>query len=149
MAGYVIKGLSGGSSVQSVATIYAPASATQRYAITSCAFGFTTVASAAFNWVLQNTTTAPTGTTQTPTADDPADAASTALAKDAVTVDGTATAGAYRMYWPFYQNNSGRWVAENDRQRKIIPVTNNAGVLLGLSAATTTVGAGSIAFEQL
>ncbi len=53
MAGYSVKGLSGGSSVQGVLYVNVAASSPQRGCITSCEFGFTTVASAAFTWVLQ------------------------------------------------------------------------------------------------
>jgi hypothetical protein len=148
MAGYSVKGLSGGTSVQGVLYVNVAASSPQRGCVTSCEFGFTTVASAAFTWVLQRCTTAATGTSRTPTPDDSADAATTLVAQDTITVDGSITANSFSLYWPFYQNNSGRWVAENDRQRKMIPATASNGYMLGLSAATTTVGAGMIHFEQ-
>lgn len=148
MAGYTLSGSSGGSSVKSVIALSAAASTPNRGCVTSCEFGFTTVASAAFIWILQRSTVAGTGTSITPIADDPADAATNFTALNALSADPTLTASAFEMWWPFYQNNSGRWVAENDRQRKMIPATASNGMALGLSAATTTVGAASMHFEQ-
>lgn len=148
MAGYTLECLSGGSSVQGIGYAYNPGASPVRFAVTSAEFGFTTVASAAFIWVLQRSTTAPTGTTYVVAADDPADAASIILGKNLPTADSTLTAATFGFYVPLYQNNSFRWVAENDRQRKMQPATINNGVMLGLSAASTTVGAGSLHFEQ-
>lgn len=149
MAGYTLECLSGGTSVQGIGYAYNPASGQiNRFCLTSAEMGFTTVASAAFIWVGQRSTTAPTGTTYVNSPDDPADAAAVILGKNLITVDASLTAATFAFYIPLYQNNSFRWVAENDRQRKMSPATASNGYMFGLSAATTTVGAGSLHFEQ-
>ena len=147
MAGYTLKALSGGTSVQTIGDICVAASSPLRLLLSSVMFGMTTVASAAFTYVVQRETAQSTGTSRTPQADDPADAATTATGKDTVTVDGTLTANAFVLYWPFYQNNSGRWVAVNDRQRKVVPATASNGFALALGAATTVVAGGLLEFE--
>jgi hypothetical protein len=150
MAGYTLKFLSGGTSVQGVGYLNTASSSPRRGALGAFSFGFTTVASAAFTWLVQDCTAAATGTSRTPTADDPADPATTFTAQDTITVDSASlTANSFRMYWPMYQNNSARWAALSDRQRKFIPATASNGFMFGLSAATVTIGAGSCDFDQL
>jgi hypothetical protein len=148
MAGYQVMGSSGGSSVKTVVSMGVAASSPQRAAVSSAYMGGTTVASAAFIWALQRLTAAGTGTSFTPTQDDPADAASTCTGQIALSVDPTLTANAFELWVPLYQNNSFRWVAENDRQRKMVPATASNGMALIVTVATTTILGGGIGFEQ-
>jgi hypothetical protein len=148
MAGYTIAGASGGTSVKSVVALSAAASTPNRGAVSSVEFGATTVVSAALQWILQRSTAAGAGTSFTPTTDDPGDAASNFTGLVALTSDPTLTANAYELFWPFYQNNSGRWVAENDRQRKMIPAVASNGMALIVSIAQTLILAGAMHFEQ-
>jgi hypothetical protein len=147
MPGYSVGGSSAGTFKTTVG-ISVAASTPRRAFATSAEFGSTAVASAAFVWILQRSTAAATGTSQTPIGDDPADIASTVTAIVAATADPTLTAAAFEFWWPLYQNNSARWVAENDRQRKVIPATASNGLMLGLSAASAVIMGGSIHWEE-
>jgi hypothetical protein len=148
MPGYTVGGSSAGNSVKTTVGCSVASSGPRRAFFTSAEFGFTVVASAAPIWILQRSTAAATGTSQTPIGDDPADIASTVTAIVAATADPTLTAAAFELWWPLYQNNSARWVAENDRQRKIVPATASNGLALGLSATNTTISGGSLHWEE-
>lgn len=85
---------------------------------------------------------------RTPNALDQADTlASTIQASDTVTVDGTLTANAFDYQAPLNQRNSFRWVAAPGSEI-VIPATANTGVMLGLSAATTTTFNYGVMFEE-
>jgi hypothetical protein len=146
MAGYTLKMVSA-NNFQGVGYLTAAASSPNRGWVSGFEFGMTTVASAAFTWVMQRCTTSPSATARTPQTDDAADAAANFQGFDTVTGDATLTANAYALYWPFYQNNSGRWVAVNDRQRKTIPATANNGYMFGFAVANSNVSGGLAEFE--
>jgi len=146
MAGYTMKMVSA-NNFQGVGYLTAAASSPNRGWVSGFEFGMTVVASAAFTWVMQRCTTSPSATSRTSSLDDSADAAANWQAWDTVTGDATLTAGVYALYWPFYQNNSGRWVAVNDRQRKTLPATANNGYMFGFSAAVNVVSGGLAEFE--
>lgn len=148
MAGYTAKMVSAGTSFQGVGYLNAANASPGRGWVSGFEFGMTTVASAAFTWVMQRCTTTPSATSRVPTLDDSADLATTIQGFDTVTGDATLTANNYALYWPFYQNNSGRWVAVNDRQRKVIPATSNNGYMFGFSATVAVVSGGLVEFES-
>jgi hypothetical protein len=134
-----IAGNSGGSSVKSTLVLTAAASSPRRARILTFELGnATSPADNAFIFIVQQATTAGTGTTRTVTADDPADSiASTIVAKDTVTADPTVTAGAILMNWPVNQRASVRY-ASSPGAELVIPATASNGYMFGLSAASTT-----------
>lgn len=147
MAGYTQKMVSA-NNFQGVGYLTAANASPGRAWVSGFEFGMTVVASAAFTWVMQRCTTSPSATSRTPALDDTADLATTIQGFDTVTGDATLTANLYALYWPFYQNNSGRWVAINDRQRKVIPATTNNGYMFGFSAAVNVVSGALVEFES-
>lgn len=139
MARWGAKFSKGAASVQTIAYLGAAAASPRRAKIYDLDFGCSaTPADAAFIFILQRCTSAGTGTASTPNSLDPADTlASTIVTKDTTTVDPTLTAGAFLGGFPLNQRASFRWVAAPYGEL-IIPATASNGIILGLSAATTT-----------
>ena len=140
----------GSASVQGVGYLNAAASNMRRFKLSDLLLGFTQApADNAFEWVVQRCTTAPTGTTITPNATDPADTlASTIVATGTVTVDGTLTAGAFLLEWPVNQRASVRWVCQ-PYYELICPATASNGFMIGLGAATASTAGVTGMYEEL
>lgn len=139
MARWGAKFNKGAASVQTVGYIGAAAASPRRAKIYDISIGTAaTPADAAFTWVFQRCTTAGTGTASTPNSLDPADTlASTIVCKDTTTVDPTLTAGAFLEAIALNQRATYRWVAAPYGEL-IIPATTSNGIIVGVSAATTT-----------
>lgn len=140
---------SGGSSVKSCGVITAAASGMRRARITEIELGnASSPADNAFIFVIQQATTAGTGTTKTPAMTDTADTlASTIVVKDTITADPTLTAGAFLLNWPVNQRGSVRYVAA-PAYELVIPATASNGYMIGLSAASTTTQGASATFLE-
>lgn len=141
---------SGGTSVKTVGGLNAAASNMRRAKVIDWLIGSSQApADAVFTHIAQRATTAPTGTGRTPNAIDQADTlASTIVATDTVTADGTLTAGAFNANVAINQRASFR-VVTAPYMELIIPATASNGYAFGVSAATTTTFAYSISFEEL
>lgn len=139
MARWGCKANKGAASVQSVLLLVAAAASPRRAKVYDLSFGCgASPADNAFTWIVQRCSTAGTGAALTPNSLDPADTlASTIVAKDTVTVDPTLTASAFLYAEALNQRASFRWVAA-PYSELIIPATASNGLILGLSAATTT-----------
>lgn len=139
MARWGVKMTKGSASVQAVGVLAAAAASPRRAKLYD--WGFSCDAAPAdnvFTHIAQRATTVGTGASPTPNSLDPADTlASTIQAKDTITVDPTLTAGAVLLAKPLNQRATFRWVAAPYGEL-IIPATANAGIMLGLSAASTT-----------
>ncbi len=124
-----------------VGSIEAPAASMRRILIYDLIFG-----SAAspndnvFEFELNRSTTASTGSAVTPTPLDITDAACVALAKSNNTVQGTNTASAILLSIALNQRNTIRWVAPPEG-KLIIPATANAGICFNTPTALNTVDA--------
>lgn len=146
MARWGVSASKGAASVQGVLYLNAAASSMRRAKISDLAIGCgASPADNAFVWIFQRCTTAPTATALTPNSLDPADTlASTIVANATVTVDGSLTANAFLFRIPENQRATVRWVAAPYCEL-IIPATASNGIMIGLSAAsTTTFDAGAI-----
>jgi len=104
-----------------------------------------TPADNAFLWQLQRSTSVGTGSSVTPTALDPADAASLFDAVENLTVDPTLTAGAILMSLPLNQRASFRWVAAPGSEL-VAPATANNGIAIRTPTATGLVAITSTAY---
>ena len=129
----------GTASVQGVGTLTAAAASPRRAKVYDWTIGCgASPADNAFIHVAQRLTAVATGTSKTPNSLDPADTlASTIVALDTITVDGTYTAGAFLANKPLNQRATFRWVAAPYGEM-IIPATSNNGIVFGLSAASTS-----------
>jgi len=150
MARWGVTGNKGASNVQGILYLNAAAASPRRAKIPDVNFGCgASPADNAFIFIMQRCTTAPTGATKRPNALDPADTlASTIQAFDTITVDGTLTANAFLYQVALNQRASLRWVAV-PYMEIIIPATTNNGVMMGLSAASTTVFNVGAMYEEL
>ena len=150
MARMGVTATKGASNVLGILYLNAAAASPRRAKILDVSMGFTgTPADAAFTWQFQRCTTAPTATALTPNALDPADSlASTIVANNLVTVDGTLTASATPYGVALNQRNSFRWVAVPGAE-VLIPATASNGIMVGLSAASTVTAAAGAIFEEL
>lgn len=139
MARWGVKANKGAASVQGVLLLVAAAASPRRAKIYDLGFGCgASPADNAFTWIIQRCTTAGTGASLTPNSLDPADTlASTIVAKDTLTADGTLTASAFVYAEPLNQRASFRWVAA-PYSELIIPATASNGFMLAVSSATTT-----------
>ena len=137
------------TSVQAVLLLVAAAASMRRAELYDFAIGSNAVsADTTFLWIVQRCTTAGTGAALTPNANDPADPiAATTVVKDTVTVDPTLTAAAFLARIPLNQKATYRW-ATIPGTGIIIPATASNGVILGLSAATTTLFAATASFNE-
>lgn len=149
MAKWAVKANKGSASVQSILILVAAASSPRRAKLYDYTVGCgATPADAVFTHILQRCTTAGTGSALTPNALDPADTlACTIVAKDTVTVDPTLTASAFLGWKALNQRSSYRWIAAPGGE-VVIPATASNGVILGLSAATTTTMDAEAHFEE-
>jgi hypothetical protein len=150
MARWGYKASKGAGNVQSVALTLAAAASPRRARIYDWSLGSSaTPGDNAFIHVAQRCTTAGTGSALTPNALDPADTlASTIVCKDTVTVDPTLTANAFLFEVPLNQRASFRWVAAPYGEM-VVPATANNGIMLGLSAASTTTFDYGVMYEEL
>lgn len=139
MAKWAVTGSKGAANVQGVLTINAAAASPRRAKLYDWTMGCSaTPAELAFVHIGQYSTTAGTGSARTPTSIEPADTlASTIVCKDTVTADPTLTAGAFLFRKALNQRATFRWVASREGSEIVIPAVANAGILLGLSAAST------------
>lgn len=139
MARWAVVANKGAASVQSVLTLTAAAASPRRAKVYDWTFGCgASPADNAFTHIAQRQTAVATGAAKTLFALDAADTlASTLLALDTVTVDGTLTANAIVFRKALNQRATFRWVAAPYGEL-LIPATANNGYMFGLSAATTT-----------
>ena len=150
MARFAIGGNKGASSVQSILLVNAAAASPRRIKLYDYSVGSgATPADSAFIHILQRSTTAGTGAALTPNATDPADTlASTAVCKDTVTADPTLTAAAFLGRRGLNQKATYRWMAAYPGAELVIPATANAGIMIGLSAASTTTFDADAHYEE-
>lgn len=107
-----------------------------------------TLGTSNFRFEFQRSTTASTGTSVTPKPIDPAHAATTALVKSNLTVQGTNTAGEIPLTIPLSQQSTFRWVA-NPGFEIVIPAAGNNGLHLNTPVAGNTPSAvASIIFSE-
>lgn len=139
MARWGVKANKAASNVQGVLYLTAAAANMRRARVYDWTLGCGAApADNAFIHIIQRCTTAATATGLTPNALDPADTlASTIVAQDTVTADGTLTANAFLARKPLNQRATFRWVAAPYGEI-LIPATATNGIMLGLSAASTT-----------
>ena len=133
----------GSASVQGVGYLAAAASSPRRAKVYEITFGSgATPGDNVFIHVVQRMSGVGSlaGTAKTPNALDPADSlASTIVATDTVTADSAnLTSGAFLKNVALNQRATFRWVAAPYGEL-IIPATANNGLMLGVSAATTSV----------
>lgn len=149
MARWSIACNKGAASVQSVAIIVAAAANMRRAKIYDWTLGCgASPADNAFTHIGQRATTAGTGAALTPNSLDQADSlASTIVCKDTTTVDPTLTASAFAFRKALNQRATFRWVAAPYGEI-IIPATASNGIVLGLSAASTTSFDYDVHFEE-
>jgi hypothetical protein len=150
MARWGVKANKGTNNVQTVLGLTAAASSPRRAKVHDLSFGCeASPADNAFAWMIQRCSTAGTGSALTPNALDPADTlASTIVAKDTTTADPTLTASAFLYAQALNQRASFRWVAA-PYSEIIIPATASNGIVLGLTAATTTSFTAGAQYEEL
>ena len=150
MAKWAIKANKGAASVQTVALITAAAASPRRAKVYDYTIGSgATPGDNAWVHIVQRCSTAGTGAALTPNALDPADTlASTIVCKDTITVDPRLTASAFLGRKPLNQRATFRWVAAPYGEL-MIPATASNGIVLGLSAATTTDFDAEAHFEEL
>lgn len=149
MARWGVTANKGAGNVQSVLLLTAAAASPRRAKIYDWTLGCgASPADNVFTHVGQRCTTAGTGSALTPNSLDPADTlASTIVAKDTVTVDPTLTASALIFRKALNQRATFRWVAAPYGEI-IIPATAANGIMLGLSAASTTSFDYDAAYEE-
>ena len=150
MARWGVKANKGASSVQTILLLVAAASSPRRAKVYDYTVGCgATPADSAFTHIVQRCTTAGTGTALTPNALDQADSlASTIVAKDTITADPTLTASAFLGWKALNQRSTYRWVAAPYGEI-VIPATASNGIILGLTAATTTTFDAEAHYEEL
>lgn len=139
MARFGAKANKSTNNVQSVLLLVAAAASPRRAKVHDLTMGCgASPADNSFTWIIQRCTTAGTGAALTPNSLDPADTlASTIVAKDTITADPTLTANAFLYAEALNQRATMRWVAA-PYSELIIPATASNGLIVGLSAATTT-----------
>jgi hypothetical protein len=139
MARWGVTADKGTASVQSVLSLAAAASGMRRARIYDWTLGCgASPADNTFIHIAQRFTVGPTASAVTPNALDQADTlATTIVAKQTCTVDGTYTASAFLAWKPLNQRATFRWVAAPYGEW-IIPATASNGIFLGLSVASTT-----------
>lgn len=126
------------STTLAVGAIYCPGSGQRRVKLYDITFGSEAVAADnAIMWQLNRSTTAPTATSFTPVALDPADAACVTLCGENVTVQGTNTASAFLLSVPLNQRATFRWVAAPGGEF-VIPATASNGVHFNTPTTTNT-----------
>lgn len=134
-----------------VCSLEAPASGMRRIKLHDLIVGSdaTTLGTSNTRYDVQRSTTAATGTAVTPEPFDPADAASAALFKSALTVQGTNTAGKIPLTIPLNQQASFRWAAAPGREI-IIPATASNGLHFNTPVAggTPPNAVVSVGFEE-
>jgi len=139
----------GAANVQGVLYLQAAAASPRRAKLYDLSIGCNaSPADNAFTHIVQRATTVPTGSALTPNSLDPADTlASTIQANNVITVDGTLTANAFLYEVSLNQRATFRWVAAPYGEI-IIPAVANNGLMLGLSAASTTTMAYGANYEE-
>jgi hypothetical protein len=150
MARWGVAATKGAANVQTILSLNAAAASMRRAKIYDWTLGCGAAPPAdnAFIHLLQRATTNPTGAALTPNSLDPADTlASTIVATNIVTVDGTLTASAFLARKPLNQRATFRWVAAPYGEL-IIPATTNNGIAWVLSAASTTSFDGDMHYEE-
>lgn len=150
MARWGVTANKGSANVQGVLYLAAAAANMRRARLYDYTIGTgASPADNSFVHVIQRHTTVPTGSAKTPNALDPADTlASTIVATDTVTADGTLTANAFLKRVALNQRATYRWVAAPYGEI-LIPATANNGIMMGLSAASTTVFDYDAQYEEL
>jgi hypothetical protein len=150
MARWGVIGNKGAASVQGVLYLNAAATNMRRAKVYDWTLGCSAApADNEFTHIIQRCTTAPTASAKTPNALDPADSlASTLACADTVTVDGSLTANAFLANKALNQRATFRWVAAPYGEI-LIPATASNGIMLGLSAATTTTFSYDAHYEEL
>lgn len=150
MARWSVTANKGSANVQGVLYLLAAAASPRRARIYDWTIGCgASPADNAFIHIAQRCTTAPTGSAKTPNALDPADTlASTIVTDDTITVDGTLTAAAFLARKALNQRATFRWVAAPYGEL-LIPATANNGIMLGLSAASTSTMDYDAMYEEL
>jgi hypothetical protein len=139
MARWGVAATKGAANVQGVLYLTAAAASPRRAKIYDLSMGCGAApADNAFTWVMQRCTTAPTATGLTPNSLDPADTlASTIVANNLVTADGTLTAAAFLYRDALNQRATFRWVSA-PYSELFIPATTSNGIMFGLAAVSTT-----------
>lgn len=140
----------GAASVQGVLYLTAAAASPRRAKIYDLSMGSgASPADNAFIWVIQRATTVSlVATALTPNSLDPADTlASTIVANNIVTTEGTLTASAFLYRDALNQRATFRWVAAPYGEL-IIPATTTNGFMFGLSAVSTTTMDSGCNFEE-
>lgn len=150
MARWGVKANKGTANVQTILLLVAAASSPRRARVYDYTLGCGAApADAAFVHIVQRCTTAGTGTSLTPNSLDPADTlASTIVAKDTITADPTLTANAFLGRKALNQRSTYRWMAAPYGEL-VIPATASNGIVLALSAATTTDFDAEAHYEEL
>lgn len=150
MARWGVLANKGAANVLGVLYLTAAASSMRRARVYDWTLGCSAApADNTFLHIAQRCTTAPTATALTPNALDPADSlASTIVANNVVTVDGTLTANAFLFNKALNQRATFRWVAAPYGEL-LIPATASNGIMFGLSAATTTTFGYDAHYEEL
>lgn len=145
---YLTKGTT--SITVGIGSIEAPAAAMRRVALYDVVCGSPAAAAdGTFDFQLNRTTTAATGTAVTPNPLDLADPAAVTLAKQNNTVQGTNTAGSIPLGIPQNQRATFRWVARQGSEL-IIPATAANGFSLNTPTAIGTPAASAtILFTEL
>ena len=144
MAGYAVELNRTASATLAVGTITADATRPRRGMLYDMIVGSeATPADNPFLWQVQRCTTAGTSTGVTPTALDPADAATESDAGENHTITPTLTAGAILLSIPLNQRATFRWVAQPGCEL-IYPATASNGLAVetptcGLVAVTATI----------
>lgn len=135
------------STTVGVGALYA---ATRRFALYDIIFGSEAAPNdQVFLFEVNRSTTAPTGTAVTPAPLDLADGASTTVASENLTVQGTNTAGVVPLAVPLNQRNTFRWVARPGSEI-IAPLTANNGFHFNTPTASGTPAATlSVLFNEL
>mgnify|MGYP001564187104 CR=1 FL=1 len=107
-----------------------------------------TLGTSNFRFEFQRSTSAATGTSVTPAANDPADGAAVTLLKSNLTVQGTNTAGQIMLTVPLSQQATFRWVANPGREI-VVPATTLNGLHLNTPVSgNTPSAAATIIFEE-
>ena len=151
MARWGTKADKGAANVQGVLYVMGATTANRRARIYDWTLGCgASPADNSFIHIAQRCTAAPTASAKTPNALDPADTlASTIVPYDTTTVDSTLlTANAFLAWKPLNQRATFRWVAAPYGEL-VIPATANNGIMLGLSAASTTDFDYDVNYEEL
>lgn len=148
MAKYAIELNRTASTTLSVGSITADATRPRRGKLYDFMFGSeATPADNVFLWQVQRATAAGTSTGVTPTALDPADAATEADAGENHTVDATVTAGAILLSIPLNQRASYRWVAAPGSEL-VYPATASNGLAIRTPTATAVAVSATIFVDE-